>query len=164
MINNINDVVKGIPTLIINNINDDVREMSTLIINNINDNIRGMPTLISNNINDGVKGMPTLIINSIRDIVRGMPTLIRNPGALAYSFYPPDGELHFNARIPWVNGAEPGKMDIETVALHELGHVLGLYHSNVPSAVMWPTSEPGVTKRNLHDDDIAGIKALYNFP
>ncbi|XP_047309440.1 metalloendoproteinase 1-like [Impatiens glandulifera] len=86
------------------------------------------------------------------------------PKSVALSSYPPDGLLHFRADVPWVNGAQRGKMDIETVAVHELGHILGLEHSDVPSAVMYPTTKWGVIKRNLHEDDIAGIKEMYNFP
>ncbi|XP_047339781.1 metalloendoproteinase 1-MMP-like [Impatiens glandulifera] len=87
-----------------------------------------------------------------------------NPLCVAYSHFPPKGLIYFKSSIPWGDGARPEKMDIESVALHELGHVLGLNHSNVPTAVMYEFTYLGVTKRNLDDDDIAGINALYNFP
>ena len=55
----------------------------------------------------------------------------------------------------------PGAFDVETVALHEIGHLLGLGHSSVQNAIMYPTINPGMTK-GLHGDDIQGIRALYN--
>ncbi|XP_047309445.1 metalloendoproteinase 4-MMP-like [Impatiens glandulifera] len=87
-----------------------------------------------------------------------------NPRDVSYSSLQTQGRIYFRDDIPWVIGAQPRKMDIETVALHEIGHILGLEDSNVPSAVMYPTASWGVTKRNLDDDDISGIKALYKFP
>ncbi|XP_047313036.1 metalloendoproteinase 1-MMP-like [Impatiens glandulifera] len=67
-------------------------------------------------------------------------------GTFAHAFPPPVGVLHLNTDIAWVVGAVPGKVDIETVVLHELGHVFGLQHSNVSSAVMWATGQRGMTK------------------
>ncbi|KAL2505102.1 Matrixin family protein [Abeliophyllum distichum] len=61
----------------------------------------------------------------------------------------------------WSVGPVPGAYDLETVALHEIGHLLGLGHSSVQDAIMFPGIPPGVSK-NLHADDIEGIKALYN--
>ncbi|XP_047309555.1 metalloendoproteinase 5-MMP-like [Impatiens glandulifera] len=84
---------------------------------------------------------------------------------MAYAYHPPVGKLHFRADLPWSNGARrllPWERDIETVAVHELGHILGLMHSSDPSAVMWPYAKRGVTKRILQRDDIYAINALYN--
>ncbi|KAB1205326.1 Metalloendoproteinase 1 [Morella rubra] len=61
----------------------------------------------------------------------------------------------------WSVGARPGAFDLETVALHEIGHLLGLGHSSVEGAIMFSSISQGVTK-GLHADDIQGIKALYN--
>jgi len=53
------------------------------------------------------------------------------------------------------------EIDLETVTLHEVGHLLGLGHSNVPGSVMYPSYE-GV-RRNLSQDDKDGITALYGY-
>jgi predicted Zn-dependent protease len=45
------------------------------------------------------------------------------------------------------------------VALHELGHALGLAHSTDPTAVMYANA--GSANRDLDGSDIAGIQALY---
>jgi hypothetical protein len=45
------------------------------------------------------------------------------------------------------------------VALHEIGHSLGLLHSDVPGSVMFASYEGG--KRDLTADDIAGMSFIY---
>ena len=46
------------------------------------------------------------------------------------------------------------------VAVHEFGHSLGLMHSDVRDAVMYPyySYDPNL---QLHEDDIRGIQSLY---
>ncbi|KAJ0099322.1 hypothetical protein Patl1_21983 [Pistacia atlantica] len=82
-------------------------------------------------------------------------------GVIAHAFAPDDGRFHYDADERWSVGAAQGAFDLETVALHEIGHLLGLGHSSVEGAIMFPSISPGVTK-GLHGDDIQGIRALYN--
>ncbi|KGN66654.1 metalloendoproteinase 5-MMP [Cucumis sativus] len=84
-------------------------------------------------------------------------------GTLAHAFTPTDGRVHFDSTEKWVVGAVRGRFDLETVALHEIGHLLGLGHSRVKNAIMYPTIESGSTK-GLNADDIEGIEVLYNVP
>ena len=49
-----------------------------------------------------------------------------------------------------------------SVAIHEIGHNLGLDHSNVGGSIMYPFITDGVT--SLHDDDINGVQTLYGRP
>lgn len=51
-------------------------------------------------------------------------------------------------------------MDFRTVFAHEIGHCMGLDHSNVDGAVMSPSISEGQW-RPLHDDDLAGMRAIY---
>lgn len=70
--------------------------------------------------------------------------------------------VHFDDQEhTWANGAVANAFDVETVALHEIGHILGLAHSSVSGAVMAPTVSSNFTKRNLTADDIAGVQSLY---
>ncbi len=55
--------------------------------------------------------------------------------------------------------------DYANTLTHEIGHVLGLDHSDVPEAVMYPTAPEGeISKRTLSDDDRAGLRYLYRDP
>jgi hypothetical protein len=66
--------------------------------------------------------------------------------------------LHFDDDERWVD-SETRNVDLATVAAHEIGHTLGLDHSNDPNALMYPSySEP---RRFLGTDDVAGIQSLY---
>jgi len=47
-----------------------------------------------------------------------------------------------------------------TTRLHELGHALGLGHSENPAAIMYASSNAD----QLHPDDIAGIQSIYAVP
>ncbi|XP_035663521.1 collagenase 3-like [Branchiostoma floridae] len=83
-------------------------------------------------------------------------------GTLAHAFYPEyGGNCHFDEAETWTVGElnDAGK-DLYQVAVHELGHTLGLGHSDVPDAIMIPTYlyRPFF---KLHPDDVAGIQRLY---
>jgi len=88
------------------------------------------------------------------------------PGSvLAHAFYPPPnggaiaGDLHFDDAETWSVNTPPSGIDLVTVAAHELGHALGLAHSTVTGALMYPFY--GGAHRQLEADDIAGIQAIY---
>ena len=72
-----------------------------------------------------------------------------------------EADMALNTSFKWSTSlpAPNGRIDVETVYLHENGHVAGLGHSSDPTAVMY-ASYSGV-KRDLRADDIAGISALY---
>jgi hypothetical protein len=73
------------------------------------------------------------------------------------------GDVHVNADKDWVDDPfdpDDGALyDLETVLLHEIGHSLGLGHSDLPGSVMFGSYEGG--KRTLTSDDIDGIKFIY---
>ncbi|KAI9185059.1 hypothetical protein LWI28_003782 [Acer negundo] len=60
---------------------------------------------------------------------------------IAHALAPTDGRFHYDAEEKWAVGAIPGSIDMETVALHGIGHLLGLDHSEVEGAIMWHSSQ-----------------------
>ncbi len=86
-------------------------------------------------------------------------------GTLAVTWYSTtrdEADMAVNTAYRWYagTGAPPNRYyDLETVLLHENGHVAGLAHSSASGAVMEPYYE-GV-RRALSADDIAGLSYLY---
>ena len=84
-------------------------------------------------------------------------------GTLGAAFSPPPinggslaGDIVLNSAMPWRIDAN---YDLKTVAIHEIGHALGMDHTDVSKAVMY--SYYTSIKQNLNADDIAGIRSVY---
>ncbi|KAL3099499.1 hypothetical protein niasHS_002954 [Heterodera schachtii] len=96
-------------------------------------------------------------------------------GVLAHATFPQDGKLHFDDDENWVfmDGKKIGNhrfTDLYWVALHEIGHVLGLSHSNIETAIMAPFYQDprdlvdwrGNYKRpELTQDDVRAAQQIY---
>jgi hypothetical protein len=91
-----------------------------------------------------------------------------------------ESDIFFNTTFDWstASAGSAGRFDLESTAVHEIGHLLGLGHSAlgetemVPtggrrvlasSAVMFPISlgRGNTADRELQPDDIAGVSDLY---
>jgi hypothetical protein len=92
-------------------------------------------------------------------------------GVLAHAFFPPPaggttafaGDVHFDDAETWTMLERPvpsgQPIDLVTVAAHEIGHALGLGHSNVNCALM--NAFYNGSHRYLAQDDINGIQSIY---
>ncbi|KAK1554123.1 hypothetical protein Q3G72_008123 [Acer saccharum] len=90
-------------------------------------------------------------------------------GQLAHAFEPPAGMFHFDSDENWEVEGEQLKLpsrvvtavDLESVAVHEIGHLLGLGHSTDKESVMYAMLPTSARKVLLKRDDIAGIQSIY---
>jgi hypothetical protein len=91
-----------------------------------------------------------------------------------------ESDIFFNTSFAWsvASGGETGRFDLESIALHEIGHFSGLGHSALgetelregggrrvlsAEAVMFPIAftAGSIAARTLKADDVAGISDLY---
>ena len=91
-----------------------------------------------------------------------------------------EADILFNAAQPWsaAPGGEAGRYDVESIALHEAGHLIGLGHSAIgetelqaggrrrivgSGSVMFPVAFPAgsLEGRTLRADDVAGVSDIY---
>ncbi|KAF6038719.1 hypothetical protein EB796_002975 [Bugula neritina] len=78
---------------------------------------------------------------------------------------PASSKIDFDARENWVDRWKPNIPDdvviFQAVLCHEMGHTLGLGHSEVKNAVMHGILIEQTGEVTLHADDISGIRSLY---
>jgi len=92
---------------------------------------------------------------------------------LAHAFFPKDGRLHFDDEELWTyENAEEIKgyqhTDLLSVAIHEMGHALGLDHLKDPNAIMYAfyrhpelDSKGQIKPFVLNQADISAIQEAY---
>lgn len=91
-----------------------------------------------------------------------------------------EADVEFNSQFPWsvASAGERGRFDVESIAVHEVGHFLGLGHSAIgetelrpeggrrvlgAETVMFPIAfvAGNIEDRRLRPDDVAGVTDLY---
>lgn len=75
----------------------------------------------------------------------------------------PPGQVHFNDLCTF--STDGTQFDVESVALHEIGHVLGIPDNYTNSSyVMYYQISSGTIKRNLTSYDYNALYDIYGFP
>ncbi|GJQ84846.1 putative peptidoglycan binding domain protein [Trypoxylus dichotomus] len=87
---------------------------------------------------------------------------------LAHAYYPIfGGDVHFDEDEDWTSMEDRGT-NFKQVAIHEIGHSLGLSHSMDRHAIMYPTYRRYIANPSLGADDVRGLTKLYtktyNYP
>jgi hypothetical protein len=76
-----------------------------------------------------------------------------------------DADIYTNTAQPLYSSREAGcsgEYDVDGIMAHEVGHVIGIGHSNVSGATMYPSvSACNTGNRSLASDDIAARDDLY---
>lgn len=99
------------------------------------------------------------------DIRLGLHALDGASGVLAHGYYPPvnggsaAGDIHFDIAELWKVGFGGPGYDIAQVLAHEIGHAIGLAHSDVASSLMGSFYTEAFA--GLQADDIAGAQFIY---
>ncbi len=77
-----------------------------------------------------------------------------------------DADVYTNTKYKYTSSGETdgcsGEYDINGIMVHEVGHVIGLGHSTVSGATMYPSvAACNIANRSLEADDLAGKNDLY---
>src|SRR5262249_1599274 len=73
-----------------------------------------------------------------------------------------DADIAINSTMrDFTVGDNNVKEDLVSVVTHEVGHFLGLDHSDQPEALMYSTYSTGAVRRDLAKDDIDAICTVY---
>lgn len=77
-----------------------------------------------------------------------------------------DADVYTNTRYSYTSSKETdgcsGEFDIDGIMVHEVGHVIGIGHSSVTGATMYPSvSSCNYNNRTLEADDTAAKNDLY---
>lgn len=77
-----------------------------------------------------------------------------------------DADVYTNTKYKFTSSRETdgcaSEFDIDGIMVHEVGHVIGIGHSNVSGATMYPTvSSCNFNNRTLENDDVAAMLDLY---
>ena len=79
----------------------------------------------------------------------------------------PDGairgaRIELNGVVRWADYGSADAVDLQGLLVHEIGHMLGLGHSRIREATLYPGIRPGsVRGRTLNADDLAALCTIY---
>jgi matrixin len=83
-------------------------------------------------------------------------------GVAGHALPPPSGVIQLDSAETWSAATPPpaGSTSLLAIALHEIGHALGLAHSDDPASIMYPFGPPLAT---LDAESIEAIQSIYGW-
>lgn len=73
-----------------------------------------------------------------------------------------EADIRLHKPYPWTHGAVSGRWDVQSVATHETGHVIGFPHVGFEHSVMYSLGRTGTTEmRNLSKGDAEANNQKY---
>jgi hypothetical protein len=122
----------------------------------------GAAAVTANSADDG----RNVVVRSATPLPRGrgdtIATTIRRPREGSRVVADADILLDFSGRVAWSATGEAHAYDLQSIAAHEVGHLLGLDDVRDPGQLMYWMSAPGeLGKHYLRSGDLEGLARAY---
>jgi len=113
-------------------------------------------------VSTSVKAKANILINFAFEGDADLPESFGGDEVLAYAFFPIDNysEIWFDESERWGSMSTSTRIDLFKVAVHELGHSLGIGHTKAEDDIMLPFYDPN-TAVEITLDSSAAIDVLY---
>lgn len=108
------------------------------------------------------KEKANILINFAEEGDADLPESFGGDEVLAYAYFPIDNysEIWFDESERWGSMSSSTRIDLYKVAVHELGHSLGIGHTKEPRDIMQAFYDPD-TMVEITGDSSAAIQTLY---
>jgi len=108
------------------------------------------------------KEKANILINFAHDGDADLPEPFGSDAVLAYAFFPIDNysEMWFDESERWGSMSSSTRIDLFKVAVHELGHSLGIGHTTAAGDIMQAFYDPDIMVK-ITEDSADAIQTLY---